>query len=68
MAVPKKKKSKSRCGHNNSHNALDVQALSFDERGDIHQQHIATKLPDGSVRYKNRVIVKAKEKKIEKNS
>ena len=56
MAVPKKKKSKSRCGHNNSHNAIKKLDLAIDSNGDYHVQHCATKLPDGSYRYKGRII------------
>lgn len=56
----KKKKSKSRSGHNNSHNALEYACLSHDADGNLHRSHVATKLPDGSLKYKGRIVVLAK--------
>ena len=63
MAVPKKKKSKSRSGHNNSHNALKIVDLAFDTDGYLHRSHVATKLPDGSFKYKGMTVLPAKVKK-----
>lgn len=60
MAVPKKKKSKSRCGMNNAHRHLKLVFLSFDDRGNMHLSHRATKMPDGSYYYKGRVIITGK--------
>lgn len=62
MAVPKKKKSKSRTGHNNSHNALSKQSFAIDSDGNLHIQHCATKLPDGSFKYKGRIILPPRKK------
>ena len=63
MAVPKKKKSKSRSGHNNSHNALKHLSFSYDSDGNLHLPHRATKMADGSFMYKGRTIIEAKKKK-----
>ncbi|MBL0725552.1 MAG: 50S ribosomal protein L32 [Alphaproteobacteria bacterium] len=68
MAVPKKKKSKSRSGHGNSHNAIKQTNLIFDEEGDLHRSHVATKLPDGSLRYKGRVVVQVRVRKKKTNN
>jgi ribosomal protein L32 len=63
MAVPKKKKSKSRCGHKNSQISLESFNPAFDSEGDMHERHRATALPDGSFRYKGKIIIVAKQKK-----
>lgn len=68
MAVPKKKKSKSMCGHKNSHTALKSVALSFDQNGEMQIRHRATKVANGSITYKGKVVAQSKVKAEEASS